>query len=110
MWCIICYIDDLLQQVYPHISVASATPELFAKRAILTPRNEDVDTINSRLIEAFCGVVHCTSMIRSIDISINKQDIEKFADQGATFDCKSTTFRKKIFDYERYCLFLDLAR
>ncbi|CAO2834899.1 unnamed protein product [Amaranthus hypochondriacus] len=51
--------DDLLKHIYPQISTACAQPEMFAERAILTPRNEDVDQINSKLIENFCGDVYC---------------------------------------------------
>ena len=61
-------LDYLLKQVYPKISVSSATPELFVKRVILTPKNKDVDMINSRLMKAFCGDVYCN---KSFDIIID---------------------------------------
>ena len=43
-------LDDLLKQIHPQIASECALPEMFAERAILTPRNKDVDLINSKLI------------------------------------------------------------
>ncbi|XP_057535192.1 uncharacterized protein LOC130813375 [Amaranthus tricolor] len=50
-------LEDLLQAIYPNIPTQSIHPSFFAKRAILTPQNEDVDLINSRLIDKFFGDV-----------------------------------------------------
>ena len=52
-------LDDLLERIYPQISDVCVKLELFVKRAILTPRNKDVDLINSKLIESFCGDANC---------------------------------------------------
>ena len=41
--------EDLLQAIYSNISTQSIHPSFFAERAILTPRNEDVDLINSNV-------------------------------------------------------------
>ncbi|XP_057518502.1 uncharacterized protein LOC130799428 [Amaranthus tricolor] len=46
-----------LTAVYPNISTQSIHPSFFAERVILTPRNEDVDLINSKLIDKFFGDV-----------------------------------------------------
>ena len=51
--------DDLLERIYPQISNACVKPKLFSERAILTPRNEDVDLINSKLIESFYRDAYC---------------------------------------------------
>lgn len=51
-------LDDFLERIYPEISNACVKPEMFAERAILTPRNEDINLINSKLIGRFCGDVY----------------------------------------------------
>ena len=48
---------EVLLAVYPNILTQFIHPSFFAERAILTPRNEDVDLNNSKLIDKFFGDV-----------------------------------------------------
>lgn len=61
-------LEDLIQQVYPHISMRQLESTFFEERALLTPRNEDVDLINEKLIDQFYGNV---STYRSFDSIID---------------------------------------
>ncbi|XP_074301054.1 uncharacterized protein LOC141632403 [Silene latifolia] len=45
--------QTLIDNVFPEIKQTSFTPEIFNDRAILTPWNVDVDSINSMLIDQF---------------------------------------------------------
>ncbi|KAK9671299.1 hypothetical protein RND81_12G020200 [Saponaria officinalis] len=45
----------LIDAVYPEVRHVTFTPDIFTERAILTPRNNDVDAINRLLIDKFPG-------------------------------------------------------
>ncbi|XP_074318530.1 uncharacterized protein LOC141655344 [Silene latifolia] len=50
--------QTLIDAVFLEISQANFSPGIFNARAILTPRNEDVDSVNSVLIDRFPGEKH----------------------------------------------------
>lgn len=47
--------EGLVQSTFPELMHPSFDPEIFTVRAILTPKNEDVDSINQVLINQFPG-------------------------------------------------------
>ncbi|XP_074298906.1 uncharacterized protein LOC141629882 [Silene latifolia] len=50
-----CPVELLVDSVFPEVKHISFSPDIFNDRAILTPRNNDVDLINKLLIEKFPG-------------------------------------------------------
>ncbi|XP_074314232.1 uncharacterized protein LOC141649440 [Silene latifolia] len=50
--------QTLIDAMFPEISQANFSPDIFNARAILTPRNEDVDSVNSVLIDRCPGKKH----------------------------------------------------
>ncbi|XP_074315213.1 uncharacterized protein LOC141651397 [Silene latifolia] len=50
--------ETLINVVFPEMKHYAFNPEIFNDRAILTPRNADVDSVNSALIEMFPGTPH----------------------------------------------------
>ncbi|XP_021713576.1 uncharacterized protein LOC110681758 [Chenopodium quinoa] len=48
-------IVGLLESSFPELGSDTLDPQIFSKRAVLTPINEDVDNINSFMIERFPG-------------------------------------------------------
>ena len=50
-------LDDLLERIYPQISDVCVKLELFVKRAILTPRNKDVDLLIQSSLKAFTVIL-----------------------------------------------------
>ncbi|XP_074283527.1 ATP-dependent DNA helicase PIF1-like [Silene latifolia] len=50
--------ETLINVVFPEMKHNAFSPEIFNDRAILTPRNADVDSVNSMLIEMFPGTPH----------------------------------------------------
>ncbi|XP_021754569.1 ATP-dependent DNA helicase PIF2-like isoform X1 [Chenopodium quinoa] len=48
-------IDELLESSFPELGSGALDPQIFSRRAVLTPINDDVDTINSFMIERFLG-------------------------------------------------------
>ena len=60
--------DTLIDAVFPEVKQPGFSSDIFTKRAILTPRNNDVDEINVILIDKFPGGVH---LYRSFDSVID---------------------------------------
>ncbi|XP_021757962.1 uncharacterized protein LOC110722998 [Chenopodium quinoa] len=48
-------LDQLLSQIFPELTAGGFSSSIFAERAILTPLNDDVDEINTLLIEKHPG-------------------------------------------------------
>ncbi|XP_021763813.1 uncharacterized protein LOC110728479 [Chenopodium quinoa] len=48
-------VKELITSTFPEIGTYSFTAEIFTKRAILTPTNDDVDSINTFFIDSFPG-------------------------------------------------------
>ncbi|XP_021776453.1 ATP-dependent DNA helicase PIF1-like [Chenopodium quinoa] len=48
-------VKELITSTFPEIGSKSFTTEIFTERAILTPTNDDVDSINTFLINSFPG-------------------------------------------------------
>ncbi|XP_074296881.1 uncharacterized protein LOC141627538 [Silene latifolia] len=67
-----CPVELLVDSVFPEVKHTSFSPDIFTDRAILTPRNNDVDLINKLLIEKFPGQEYIyKSFDRVIDDSCN---------------------------------------
>ena len=70
-------VDSLIETVYPGISgpqAALPNDQYFAERSILSARNDDVDELNKRILDAFPGrerVYHSADSIRE-----NREDAE----------------------------------
>jgi hypothetical protein len=64
-------IADLIQEIYPGIgNPVLAQDEYFLKRAILCPRNTEINEINSMVLRQFPGdgqVMHCVDSIKGSD-------------------------------------------
>ncbi|XP_074313490.1 uncharacterized protein LOC141648664 [Silene latifolia] len=50
-----CPLTVLVESVFPEVQQTDFSPSIFTGRAILTPRNNDVDSINALLIDKFPG-------------------------------------------------------
>ncbi|XP_021719094.1 ATP-dependent DNA helicase PIF2-like [Chenopodium quinoa] len=46
---------EYLESTFPELSSGSLDPKIFSRRAVLTPINDDVDSINSFMIDKFPG-------------------------------------------------------
>ncbi|XP_074315738.1 uncharacterized protein LOC141651948 [Silene latifolia] len=67
-----CPVELLVDSVFPEVKHISFSPDIFTDRAILTPRNNDMDLINKLLIEKFPGREYIyKSFDRVIDDSCN---------------------------------------
>ncbi|XP_074290471.1 uncharacterized protein LOC141617186 [Silene latifolia] len=52
-------IGDLASITFPELMQSKFDPDIFTTRALLTPLNDDVDTINNILIDKFSGTPVC---------------------------------------------------
>ncbi|XP_074299982.1 uncharacterized protein LOC141631176 [Silene latifolia] len=58
--------QTLIRNVFPEIKQSDFNADIFTERAILTPRNSDVDAINNMLIEDFPGEPHIYKSFDSV--------------------------------------------
>ncbi|XP_074303832.1 uncharacterized protein LOC141638327 [Silene latifolia] len=61
-----CPLQVLVDAVFPEVNQVSFSPDIFNDRAILTPRNSDVDAVNKLLIEKFPGDSYCYKSFDSV--------------------------------------------
>lgn len=61
--------NDVIKKVYPAISRNYKNPEWLTKRIILAPRNEEIDTINHKILLSIPGEL---KTYRSIDTTTNE--------------------------------------
>ncbi|XP_074305504.1 uncharacterized protein LOC141640719 [Silene latifolia] len=61
----------LIDAVFPEIQEQNFSIDIFTERAILTPRNNDVDSINRMLIDKFPGQSHIYHIYKSFDSVID---------------------------------------
>ena len=66
-------VSDLIKEIYPNIATAGTLPDqYFLQRAILCPRNLEVDAINSLVFKEFPGNGH---VYRSVDTVTAKEQL-----------------------------------
>ena len=68
-------LEELIEKIYSNIDSKYLDQEWLCERAILAPRNEDVDLINNRLLEAIPGT-HAEYI--SIDTTVETDDAVNF--------------------------------
>ena len=64
------YYNNLAVNIYPELQNHCVSPQIFTQRAILTPKNDDVDRINDILIAKFKGT---PTIYKSFDSVIDDQ-------------------------------------
>jgi DNA helicase Pif1, 2B domain len=73
-------ISDLIQEIYPGMCNAVPAQDMyFLERAILCPRNTEVNEINSVVLREFSGdaqVFHCADSIKGSDDDVYQYPLE----------------------------------
>ena len=62
-------LSDLIDFVYPNLNENSASVDFMVGRAILTPKNDDVERISSLIIDQYPGEFHTYPSVDSVDLA-----------------------------------------
>ena len=68
-------LDELIQMVYPNISVNAKNTKWLGERAILAPLNSIVNSINQQMTHKFAGE---SVVYRSVDTAISEDEANHF--------------------------------
>ena len=60
-------VDDLIEHVYPGLSEQAGNMDYFNGRAIVTPKNKTVDSLNAQLIDRMPGELHTLLSADTVD-------------------------------------------
>lgn len=71
-------VQDLIDFVHADIATQHATPDYLVNRAILAPRNEDVDLINEAVMNAFPGEAKTYLSSNSLDLDAGDEQAQLY--------------------------------